>query len=310
MEELKIQSTGKIREVEIGVDEKKIKIGGQNCFNFHKFEGEIPNSPIISFEITDTEPNDWDEVSLSPFKDVVGDPLSWCKKCIEEFDAKILTVHLKSGDPNGENRSVDEIGKTVEKIVKEIDIPLIFWGCENNEKDKEILRRVAEISQGKNVAIGPCVDKNYKQIGAAVIGYGHNVIASTPIDVNLAKQLNILLIELGVPENRIIMDPTTGALGYGIEYTYSVMERDRIASLIQGDDKLGFPMFCFLSKEVWKIKELTIPEEIEPKIGKIKERGIMWESITAILLLLAGADIVVIRHPESAKIINDLINSF
>ncbi|MCM8802066.1 MAG: acetyl-CoA decarbonylase/synthase complex subunit delta, partial [Candidatus Omnitrophica bacterium] len=153
----------------------------------------------------------------------------------------------------------------------------------------------------------PVVDKNYKQIGASAIAYKQVVIASTPIDINLAKQLNILLLELGVPENKIIMDPTVGALGYGIEYTYSVMERDRIAGLLQGDDKLAFPLYCYLSKEVWKIKEVNIPESSDFKIGKEAERGIMFEALTATLLLLAGADIVVIRHPETIKLIDEFI---
>lgn len=307
MEELKLNYSGKIREVEIGTGEKAIKIGGQNCFNFHNFEGQIPNPPVISFEIFDVKPDNWGETVIEPYKDVIDDPVSWCKKCVEEYGAKLLTIHLISSDPHGLNRSAEEIRPVIEKIINAVDVPLIFWGVDNVEKDIEILRMVSEVCDGKNVAIGPCVDKNYKQIGASAIGYKHVVIASTPIDVNLAKQLNILLLDLGVPENKIIMDPTTGALGYGIEYTYSVMERDRIAGLLQQDDKLAFPMFCFVSKEVWKIKEVTIPENIEMKLGKIKERGIMMETITATLLLLAGADIVVIRHPESAKLIKNLI---
>jgi len=261
MEELKVKYTGKIKEVEIGTGDKKIKVGGENCFNFHNFEGEIPHLPVISFEVPDIKPNDWPE------------------SCIEPF----------------------------EKIVNNVDVPLFFWGVDNEEKDVEILRMVAEVCEGKNVAIGPCIDKNYKQIGAAAIGYKHVVIASTPIDVNLAKQLNILLMELGVPEEKIIIDPTTGGLGYGIEYTYSVMERIRIAGLLQQDDKLAFPMICYLSKEVWKTKEVTIPESLEPNLGKIKERGITMEGITATLLALSGADILVIRHPETVSLINELI---
>ncbi|MCX7917406.1 MAG: hypothetical protein N2589_04695 [bacterium] len=178
------------------------------------------------------------------------------------------------------------------------------------EKDISVLKMVCEVAGGKNVAVGPVCDKNYKQIGASAIAYKQVVIASTPIDVNLAKQLNILLLELGVPENKIIMDPTVGALGYGIEYTYSVMERDRLAGLLQGDDKLAFPLYCYLAKEVWKIKEVSIPEEIDFKLGKIKERGIMFEALTATLLLLAGADILVIRHPETGKLIEKLISDF
>jgi len=308
VEDIKLNYTGKIREVEIGTGDKKIKIGGQGAFNFHSFEGEVPNQPIISFEIWDTKPDEWPETCLSPFKDVMDDPLNWAKKCVNEYNAKCLTIFLNSTDPNGMNRSGDEIRPVVEKIAKEIDIPLIFWGSGDVKKDIEVLKMVCEVCEGKNVAVGPVVDKNYKQIGGSAIAYKQVVIASTPIDVNLAKQLNILLLELGLPENKIIIDPTVGALGYGIEYTYSVMERDRIAGLLQGDDKLAFPMYCYLSKEVWKIKEVGIPYEIDVKLGKEKERGIMFEGITATLLLLAGTDIVVIRHPETSKLIKELID--
>ncbi|MCM8809242.1 MAG: acetyl-CoA decarbonylase/synthase complex subunit delta [Candidatus Omnitrophica bacterium] len=308
MEDLKLKYTGKIREVEIGTGDKKIKIGGQTCLNFHSFEGQVPNEPVISFEVWDSVPEEWPEVCLTPYKDVINDPLSWAKKSINEYGAKCLTIFLNSTDPNGMNKSAEDIRPIIEKIVNEIDIPLFFWGTGNVEKDISVLKMVCEVASGKNVAIGPVVDKNYKQIGASAIAYKHVVIASTPIDINLAKQLNILLLELGVPENKIIMDPTVGALGYGIEYTYSVMERDRIAGLLQGDDKLAFPLYCYLSKEVWKIKEVNSPEDIDIKLGKQKERGIMFEAITATLLLLAGADIVVIRHPETAKLIEKLIN--
>ncbi len=307
MNELKLNYTGKIKEVEIGIGDKKIKVGGQNAFNFHYFEGELPNHPIISFEVWDSFPEEWPETCLSVYKDVINDPLSWAKKCINEYGAKCLTVFLNSTDPNGLNKSASDVRKIVEKIINEIDIPLIFWGTGNVEKDIDVLKMVCEVASGKNVGIGPVVDKNYKQLGASAIAYKQVVIASTPIDINLAKQLNILLLELGVPENKIIMDPTCGALGYGIEYTYSVMERDRIAGLLQGDDKLAFPIYCYLSKEVWKIKEVSIPENIDIKLGKEKERGIIFEGITATLLLLAGADIVVIRHPETVNLIKELI---
>ncbi|MCM8828187.1 MAG: acetyl-CoA decarbonylase/synthase complex subunit delta, partial [Candidatus Omnitrophica bacterium] len=188
-----------------------------------------------------------------------------------------------------------------------VDVPLSFWGVDNTKKDAEMMKLIAELCAGKNVAIGPATDKNYKQIGAAAITYKHIIIASSPIDVNLAKQLNILLLELGVQENQILMDPTTGALGYGVEYTYSVMERDRIAALLQQDDKLGFPMICNLANEVWKTKESKIPEAEFPLMGKEKERGVCLEAITAILLALAGADILVMRHPDSRKLMNEMI---
>ncbi len=307
MENVKLQYSGNIREVTIGVGEKAVKIGGQNCLNFHSFEGNISNIPVISYQIYDTDKLDWPEACKKPFEDVIGDPAAWAKKCVEEFGARILTVQLLSTDPNGENKPADQAIKSVEKILNSVDIPIIFWGVDDAKKDAEMMKLIAELCSGKNVAIGPATDKNYKQIGAAAIAYKHIVVASSPIDVNLAKQLNILLLELGVNENQILMDPTTGGLGYGIEYTYSVMERIRIAALLQQDDKLGFPMICNLANEVWKTKEARISETKFPMLGKEKERGICMETITATLLALAGANILVMRHPDSIKLMNELI---
>ncbi|MCM8758607.1 MAG: acetyl-CoA decarbonylase/synthase complex subunit delta [Candidatus Omnitrophica bacterium] len=307
MEDVKLNYTGKIQEVTIGTGPKAITIGGENCLSFHKFEGKIPHTPVISFQVYDTDKIDWPDACKEPFRDVISDPVAWAKKCVEEYGAKLLTIQLASTDPNGENRSATDAMKIVEKLVNSLDIPLIFWGVDDTKKDSETLKLIAELCSGKNVALGPVTDKNYKQIGAAAIAYKHVVIASSPIDVNLAKQLNILLLELGVHENQIIMDPTTGALGYGIEYTYSVMERDRIAALLQQDDKLGFPMICNLANEVWKTKEARISEEQFPTMGKTKDRGICLEAITATLLVLAGADILIMRHPESIKLVSELI---
>lgn len=307
MEDVKLNYTGKIRELSLGTGTKAITVGGQNCLNFHSFEGNMPQLPLISFQVYDTGNLDWPDACKKPFEDVLNDPVAWAKKCVQEYGAKILTVQLLSIDPNGENKPVEQAIKTVEKIVSVVDVPLIFWGVDDTKKDAEMMKLVAEVCSGKNVGLAPVTDKNYKQIGAAAIAYKHVVVASTPIDVNLAKQLNILLLELGVQENQILMDPTTGALGYGIEYTYSVMERDRIAALLQQDDKLGFPMVCNLGNEVWKTKEAKIPEAEFPLLGKEKERGICMEAITATLLAIAGADILVMRHPESIKLMNELI---
>jgi len=305
--DVKLNYTGKIRELTIGTGPKAITVGGETCFNFHSFEGSIPHMPVISYQVYDTDKLDWPDTCKRPFEDVLGDPIAWAKKCIEEYGAKILTIQLLSTDPNGENRPVEEAIKTIEKIVNTVDVPLIFWGVDDTKKDAEIMKLIAEVCHGKNVALGPVTDKNYKQIGAAAIAYKHVVVASTPIDVNLAKQLNILLLELGVQENQILMDPTTGGLGYGIEYTYSVMERDRIAGLLQQDDKLAFPMICNLANEVWKTKEVSLNYNDFPKMGKEEERGIMMEAITAAMLCLAGADILVMRHPKAISLIDELI---
>ena len=267
----------------------------------------MPNPPKVAFEVWDHEPQDWQEWAVEPFRDVIKDPAAWAKKCIDVYGAELIALQLKSADPNGMDRDVEEVAAVVKNVVDAITVPLIVWGTANDEKDTALLRRVTEVCEGKNVAIGPVAEKNYKQIGAMAIGYNQVVIASTPIDVNLAKQLNILLGNLGVPDEKIIVDPTTGGLGYGLEYTYSVMERDRMAALTQEDAKLQYPVICNLAHEVWKTRETRLTKEEDPKLGDEKKRSILMEAITAMSLLMAGADIVVMRHPDSIALIKDMI---
>ncbi len=304
----KIKYTGKIKEVTIGTGEKAIKIGGESCYPFYTFEGEMPNPPKVAFEVWDMKPDDWQDWAIEPFRDVVHDPVLWARKCIDIYGAEMIALQLKSADPNGLDRDVEDVVSVVKKVADAIDCPLIVWGTSNDDKDAVLLKRVAEVCEGKNIALGPVSEKNYKQIGAVAIGYNHVVMASTPIDVNLAKQLNILLGNLGVQDNRIMIDPTTGSLGYGLEYTYSVMERDRMAALTQEDIKLQSPIICNVAQEVWKTKETRQTKEDDLRLGDEIKRSILMEAVTAMTLLMAGADIVILRHPDSARLIKDMIN--
>lgn len=303
----KIKYTGRIREVEIGAGQKALKVGGATCYPFYRFEGDMPNVPKVAFEVWDSPPDEWQQWAVEPYRDVLGDPAAWAKKCIDAYGAEMIVLQLRSADPNGENRATEEVVEVVKKVADAIDVPLLVWGTANDDKDSELLRMVAEVCEGKNVAVGPVSEKNYKQIGAMAIGYGQVVMASSPIDVNLAKQLNILLGNLGVNEEKIIIDPTTGGLGYGLEYTYSVMERDRMAALTQEDAKLQFPIICNIAPEVWKTRETRLTREEDPKLGDEKRRSVLMEAITAMTLLVAGADIVVMRHPDSVSLVRDMI---
>jgi len=303
----KIKYTGRIKEVEVGIGPRAVKVGGATCYPFYRFEGDMPNIPKVAFEVWDSPPEEWQDWALEPYRDVIGDPVAWAKKCIETYGAEMIVLQLRSADPNGENKPAEEVVEVVKKVADAIDVPLVVWGTANDDKDSELLRRVAEACEGKNVAVGPVTDKNYKQIGAMAIGYGQVVMASSPIDVNLAKQLNILLGNLGVSEEKVIIDPTTGGLGYGLEYTYSVMERDRMAALTQEDAKLQFPIICNIAPEVWKTRETRLTKEEDPKLGDEKKRSVLMEAVTAMTLLVAGADIVVMRHPDSVSLVRDMI---
>jgi acetyl-CoA decarbonylase/synthase complex subunit delta len=306
----KVTYTGKIKEVKLGKGPKAITVGGETAYPFHLFEGEMPHPPRIAMEVFDAPPEEWPEAALEPFKDVVNDPVAWAKKCVEKYGAEMIALQLISTDPNGLNRSADEAAQTAKKVAGAVDVPVIVWGSANAEKDAEVLRKVAETCDGMNLVIGPVVEGNYKQVGAGAIGYKHTAIASSPIDINLAKQLNILMGNLGVPDEQIIVDPTTGGLGYGIEYTYSVMERDRMAALTQQDERLQFPILCNMAKEVWKTKETKMKTEDAPTLGDVKKRGILMEAITGVMLLLAGADVLIMRHPEAIKLVREMIADF
>ncbi len=303
----KVSYTGKIKEIQLGRGDKAITVGGETSYPFHIFEGEMPHKPVIAMEVYDSRPEEWPEAALEPFKDVIEDPVAWAKKCVETYGAEMIALQLESIDPNAQDRPADEAVAVIKKVTEALDVPLIVWGCANVEKDTEVLRKAAEECSGYNLVIGPVQEGNYKQLGAVAIGYNHTVIASTPIDINLAKQLNVLLGNLGVPDQQILIDPTTGGLGYGLEYTYSVMERIRMAALTQEDERLQFPMVCNLAREVWKAKETKISEEEDPKLGESKKRGILMEAITAGVLLLAGADVLIMRHPEAIGLVRGMI---
>ncbi len=307
MEIPKVNYTGKIKEITLGSGSKAVTVGGETMYPFHLFEGQMKNPPRIAMEVYDNPPDDWPEAALEPFLDVIHDPVGWAQKCLTSYGAEMICLQLASTDPNGMNRSSEEAAVMAKKVADAVDVPLIVWGCGNDEKDADTLRQVAEICAGKNLILGPVGEKNYKQIGAGAIGYKHTVAASSPIDVNLAKQLNVLLGNLGVPDGQILVDPTTGGLGYGIEYTYSVMERDRMAALTQQDERLQFPIVCILAKEVWKTKEAKISQIEEPKLGDPKKRGILMEAITAMVLILAGANILVMRHPGAIALVKGVI---
>jgi len=297
--------SGKIRQVKLGQGDKAVTVGGETAYPFYLFEGEMPNLPRIAMEVYDSPPEEWAEAALEPFAGVTDDPVAWAKKCIEDYGAEMICLQLMSTDPNMLNRGADEAAEVVKKVADAIDVPLIVWGTANEDKDTDVLREVSEICQGKNLIIGPLQEGNYKRIGATAIGYQHTVISSTPMDINLSKQLTILLGNLGVPDEQIIVDPTTAGIGYGIEYGYSVMERTRMAGLTQQDEKLQVPMICNIAKEVWKTNEAKAPTEEDPSLGDAKKRGILLEAMSAMSLLLAGADVLVMRHPEAIKLVRE-----
>jgi len=300
--------SGSIRSISIGDGGNAVTVGGETSYPFYQFEGEMPNKPKIAMEIWDTEPEDWPESALAPLKDVVSDPVAWAKKCVEEYGADMVVIQLKSTDPNGKDASPEEAAALVKSVSDAIDVPLVVWGTANVQKDEDVLKQISETCQDKSLTLGPVDDKNHKGIGASAMGYGHTIISSSPIDVNLAKQVNILLENLGVSLDRMVIDPTTGGLGYGLEYSYSVMERLRMAALNQGDDKLQYPIINNIGNEVWKCKEAKQPVNEAPTLGDPEKRGVLMESVAAVSYLMAGSDILILRHPETVRLVRGFID--
>ncbi len=301
--------SGKIGETTIGTGGGAVKLGGEDSYPFHLFEGEIPNPPKIAMEVWDYDPSEeWPAAAIEPFKDVISSPDAWAKKCVDEYGADMIVLQLKSTDPNGMDRGADEAAEVAKKVSDAIDVPLVLWGTANNQKDEEVLKAISEKCEGKNLALGPVEEANHKGVGASALGYGHAIVSSSPIDVNLAKQLNILLGNLGVQGEKIIVDPTTGGLGYGMEYSYSVMERISMAALTQEDKKLQVPMINNIGNEVWKCKEAGLGIEEAPTLGDPEKRPILMEAVAAVCYLMGGSDVVILRHPETVRLTRAFID--
>jgi acetyl-CoA synthase len=305
-EVLKEKWTGSVREVQLGAttDEggtrtRTVIVGGETAMPYMHFEGSIPHPPAIAIEIKDHKPEDWSPLLMEAWGHVADDPAQWAKAA-EEAGADLLLLNLSSNDADGQPTTPERAVGTVKSVLEASGLPLIVFGPGQVDADNQLLVPIAEKFKGERLLLGICEDKNYRTIVAAAMANGHLVNARTAMDVNLAKQLNILISDMGLPLDRIMMDPTTGALGYGFEYGYSVMERLRLAAL-QGDSMTQLPMLVTPGEESWKTKESKVGEGVPEEWGDWKTRAITWETLTATMLLESGADIVVLRHPETVK---------
>jgi acetyl-CoA decarbonylase/synthase complex subunit delta len=303
---------GRVREVTLGATSaeggtrsKTVTIGGESTLPFLLFEGEIPNPPRIAIEVQDRLPDDWSPILLQAWGDAAKDVGTWVKAAEEAgADLILLTLHA----PKEEGVSIAEHARaTVRQALNATGLPLLVFGPGQAELDNELLVAAAEEGKGERLVLGCCEDKNYRTIVAAALAHGHLVDSRTPMDVNLAKQLVILIHDMGLPLERIVMDPTTGALGYGIEYGYSVMERLRLAAL-GGDSMTQQPMLVTPGEEAWRVKESKVGEGVPVVWGDWRNRAITWETLTAFTLVQSGADIMVLRHPESVKRVRTAID--
>ncbi|NCO67477.1 MAG: acetyl-CoA decarbonylase/synthase complex subunit delta [Nitrospirae bacterium CG_4_10_14_0_8_um_filter_41_23] len=299
--------SGKVYSVNIGTASGEVTFGGENILPFHTFEGVAPNRPLIAFEIQDVPPTDWPENVQKPYKDVSNDPVSWAKFCQDTLKARAIALRLIGTHPDRENRSPEDAAKTVRDVLSAISIPLIILGSNHAEKDASVLIAAAEAAKDRNCIIGKAQEANYKTIAAAAMANKHKLIAMSELDINLSKQLNILITQMGFDKERLITDPMCSALGYGLEYTYSVMERIRLAALTQNDITMQPPMLGDIGMYVWKVKEAQASEADLPQWGSLEERGIAWEAVTATALIIAGVELLIMRHPKAVEAVEKVI---
>lgn len=305
---------GKVCEVKIGATiaeggsrSKVIRLGGQGTLPFLFPEGNLANRPMIAFEIWDIAPADWPAELSGFYSAEFNDPLAWAEICLKKYKAEILCLRLQGAHPDFGNKTPEEEAKLVSGLLKKTDLPLIILGSGDDEKDNLVIPACCEAAVGERCLIGSAVQDNYKTLTAAVLADGHNIIAESPIDINIAKQLNILISDLGLAVDRIVINPTIGALGYGLEYAYSIMERARLSAL-SGDKMMALPFICLAGQEAWRAKEARVSSREFPLWGKEKERGIIWETLTATSLIQAGADLLVMRHPEAIEKVKKYID--
>lgn len=295
-----------INAVEIGSGAKKIVLGGENVLPFYTFDGEIENAPKVGVEISDLVLEN--SKGISEYYQGALDIAAIAKKASEMPGADFVCLKLDSADPNGENKSVEECVETAKVVAEAIDIPLVIAGCKNVEKDTAIFDKVAEALQGKNIVVFSAKEENYKNVGASAgLAYGQKVGAESSVDINLAKQLNVLMTQLGVDSKNIIMNLGSAAAGYGFEYVASTMDRVKMAALSQNDTALQMPVITPVASETWSVKESMLPEEDLPEWGNLEERGIDMEVVTAVACLASGSNAVILKHPESVKTVAELI---
>lgn len=304
--------TGEVSRVTLGATKEeggtrtsKITVGGARNVVYGGSIEDAGEKPVIAMDVIDTRPQDWPDILTQSYKDVLDSPADWAKKCITEFGADLICIKFDGIHPDKADKDSAHAVKVTEEVLKAVGVPLVLWGCGNNEKDNQVMPKVSEAAKGQSCLLGAAEEDNYKAITAVALADGHNLITAAPLDINIAKQVNILVSDMGFPLKKIVTFQATGALGYGIEYSYSIQERQRLAAL-GGDKMMTMPVICDVGYEAWRVKEAKLADA--PGWGDVKDRGPTWEAATAICLLQAGADIIRMRHPRAVATVRNFIN--
>lgn len=296
-----------INTVEFGTGDKAVKIGGENVFPLYSFDATIENAPKVGIEITDFGMEHEPEC-IKKYYEGCATLADMARKAASMEGVDFLSFRMEGGDPNGANKSTEELIGELKEIADAVDLPLVVCGCKNVEKDAELFSKAAEALNGKNAVILSAKEENYKTVGAAAgLAYKQVVGAESAVDINLAKQLNVLISQLGVDSKSVVMNVGTAAVGYGFEYVISTMDRVKAAALQQGDANLQMPIITPVASEAWGVKEAMASETDAPEWGSQEERGIDMEVETAMAVIAAGSNAVILKHPESIKIISGLM---
>jgi acetyl-CoA decarbonylase/synthase complex subunit delta len=265
---------------------------------FHLWEGEMPNRPLVAMEVFDRVSEKYPPVLREIYGGLLSQPAEMAKECVAKYGADLISVRLEGTHPEKGNRAPEQAVEVVKSVLAAVEVPLIVTGHSHFERNNEVMKAVAAACAGENLLLNWVEQNNYRTIAGAALAYGHCVVAQSPIDVNIGKQMNILLTNMDLKREQIVTDPLTGAMGYGIEYTYSVMERTRLTGL-NGDPMLALPMMVCPGQECARIKELRATEKEMPNWGDLGRRAALWELTTAMSLLYAGADILILYHPQA-----------
>jgi len=286
---------------------KTVTVGGETTMPFLSFEGEIPNPPVVAGLVTDVVSDDWPDVLKSAIGKEIASPVEWAQKAVRDWKVDLICLKLLGVDPLGKNLSGEHAAKTVKALLEAVDVPLIILGCGDLQKDNEVLPQVSQAARGENCLLGPATDKNYRTLAAVGKADKHKLIGEAPVDINIAKQINILLQDAGFDVKDVVMCQVTAALGYGFDYVYTIFERVRMAGL-KGDKHMALPQFANVGWETWKVKEAIADDDVLPGWGKLQQRGPAWEAATASGYIQAGADILTLAHPESIKLTRESIS--
>jgi len=304
------KSKGKVQEVELGSGEKAIKIGGEATMPFYDFDGDTGEKQKIGMEIIDVYPEDWLGSLKELYSDVANDTTKWAKFVEEEYNPDFICLRLEGADPNGLDKSPEECAEVAKSVVEAINLPLVIAGTNNHEKNSKVFEKVTQAVDGHNCLFLSATEDNYKGVGAAAgMAYNHKVGAESSVDINLAKQLNVLLGQLGVKDEDVVMNVGSAAAGYGFEYLVSTMDRIRLALFNQNDKTLRMPIITPISTETWTVKESLAPEEEAPEWGSREDRGISMEVSTATSVLAVGSDAVIVRHPKSVETLKEFVDA-